>query len=93
MASVRNVGRRYSAFLGLRQEPAAVADLKPCPHCWSVELSLDDDRATDPPFRVVHCGACGAQGPVGGNDEDAARRWNYRDERCWTAEGESVPER
>ena len=45
-------------------------DMKPCPFCGSLGVAVVGFGA--------RCGTCGAVGPFGPTEEDAARRWNQR---------------
>ncbi len=44
--------------------------LRPCPFCGSLGAAVIGFG--------VHCGTCGAVGPFGPTEEEAARRWNQR---------------
>ncbi len=45
-------------------------ELKACPFCGSLGAAVIGFG--------VHCGSCGAVGPFGPTEEEAARRWNAR---------------
>ena len=45
-------------------------ELKPCPFCGSVRVAIVGS--------FVRCGRCGAVGPFGCSEAEAAERWNNR---------------
>ncbi len=45
-------------------------ELRPCPFCGSLGIAVVGFGA--------RCGTCGAVGPFGPTEEEAARRWNKR---------------
>ncbi len=49
---------------------AVIAELKPCPFCGSLGVVVVGS--------FVRCGNCGAVGPYGLTQADAAERWNHR---------------
>ena len=48
----------------------SIVDLKPCPFCGSLSVAIVGS--------FVRCGGCGAVGPYGYTNEEAAERWNRR---------------
>lgn len=49
--------------------------LAPCPFCGG---TLGLYYASHNPARAVACGECGAEGPAGDTDAEAAENWNAR---------------
>ena len=49
---------------------------KPCPFCGS--KSLETCPTNHSRARWYRCMICGTEGPVGGSDIDAHKRWNQR---------------
>lgn len=51
-------------------------ELKPCPVCGGTIIGFWEDKV----FTHVVCGVCNTTGPMGDNDEEAAKAWNTREE-------------
>lgn len=55
--------------------------LSPCPFCGGDEFEINEEADFDHPdttYKVVHCMGCCADGPIGLDDEQAAKYWNGR---------------
>ena len=60
-------------------------ELKACPFCGSLGVAVVGFGA--------RCGTCGAVGPFGPTEEEAARRWNERAKYPAAGETEEPPKR
>lgn len=53
--------------------------LKPCPFCGAVDgvdLGVDGYDYEASPDYFAHCGGCGMNGPLDGDEAEAAARWD-----------------
>lgn len=53
-----------------------MTELRPCPFCGSLDLLVMSN--VGPSDAATECIGCGAVGPDGRNDEEAAALWNKR---------------
>lgn len=66
----------------MTKRDAQTNDARPemsCPHCDGEELELfSGEYEPGDPFWYVACLECGAEGPHGGNPEDACKLWDAK---------------
>ncbi len=58
-----------------------IPDLEPCPFCGSLGVAIIGFAA--------RCGSCGAVGPFGPTEVEAAKRWNVRAKLTGRGAGDS----
>ncbi|MDW7643418.1 MAG: Lar family restriction alleviation protein [Desulfuromonadales bacterium] len=52
-------------------------ELEPCPFCGALEQEWDGEKHKDgTEYWWVKCSFCGARGPLGASQENAAWAWN-----------------